>query len=88
MIKLITILGARPQFIKAVAVSAAIRKNYSNVISEFILHTGQHYDENMSEIFFEELGLPRPHFQLHAASANKSLQLGEMIDGIHAFLNA
>ncbi|MFM9986885.1 MAG: non-hydrolyzing UDP-N-acetylglucosamine 2-epimerase [Flavobacteriales bacterium] len=86
MIKLVTILGARPQFIKAVAVSAAIRKNYSHVISELILHTGQHYDENMSDIFFEELGLPRPHFQLNAASSNKSLQVGEMIDGINAIL--
>lgn len=82
MIKLITILGARPQFIKAVAISTAIRTKYGNNIRELILHTGQHFDENMSDVFFEELGLPKPHFRLHAASSDKPLQSGVMIDGI------
>ena len=53
--KIITVIGARPQIIKAAAISREISKNFSNVVTEIIIHTGQHYDRNMSEIFFEEL---------------------------------
>ena len=88
MIKLITILGARPQFIKAVAVSSIIRQNFGNRISEYILHTGQHFDENMSDVFFQELGLPKPHYRLVAASPDKSIRPGEMIDGISEILRS
>jgi UDP-GlcNAc3NAcA epimerase len=88
MIKLITILGARPQFIKAVAVSSAIRSLHSQSITELIVHTGQHFDENMSDVFFEELGLPKPHFRLHSASSSKVLQTGEMIDELTAILRS
>ena len=49
--KIITVIGARPQIIKAAAISREISKNYSNKITEIIIHTGQHYDKNMSEIF-------------------------------------
>ena len=56
--KLITIVGARPQFIKAAAVSRAF-KEYSE-IEEIIIHTGQHFDANMSDVFFEELHIPNP----------------------------
>lgn len=69
--KIITIVGARPQFIKAAMVSRAIiehNKHNDNKIEELILHTGQHYDHNMSQIFFDELNLPKPHWQLQCSN--------------------
>ena len=60
--KVITILGARPQFIKAGTVSREIEKY--DEIEEVIVHTGQHYDANMSDIFFEEMKIPKPHYNL------------------------
>ena len=54
-LKIITVVGARPQFIKAAAVSRAISSQFSNQIEEKIIHTGQHFDENMSQVFFDEL---------------------------------
>ena len=54
MIQLLTVIGARPQIIKAAAFSRAV-KNHSDVVSEHLLHTGQHYDANMSQVFFDEL---------------------------------
>ena len=60
--KIITIVGARPQFIKAAGVSRAIMQDIS--IHEVMVHTGQHYDANMSDIFFEELGIPTPAYHL------------------------
>jgi UDP-GlcNAc3NAcA epimerase len=64
MKKIVTIVGARPQFIKAAALSRTIAAYYSDDIQEFIIHTGQHYDPEMSEVFFEELNIPKPHFQI------------------------
>ena len=60
--KLLTIIGARPQFIKAATISRVIAE-YDN-IHEVLVHTGQHYDANMSDIFFEELAIPRPDYHL------------------------
>lgn len=60
--KILTIIGARPQFIKASVVSKAIIEQQT--LSEIIVHTGQHFDANMSEIFFEQLGIPKPDYQL------------------------
>ena len=59
--RILTIIGARPQFIKAAALSRAIQEHFSEVITEEILHTGQHYDENMSEVFFQwlEINIPK-----------------------------
>jgi UDP-GlcNAc3NAcA epimerase len=60
MKKIITVVGARPQIIKASAISRAIENEFSTEIEEIIVHTGQHYDANMSDIFFNELGIPLP----------------------------
>jgi len=78
-LKIITIVGARPQFIKAAAVSRAVRKFYPERIHELIIHSGQHYDDNMSRIFFEELEIPEPGFNLEVGSGSHAYQTGEII---------
>jgi UDP-GlcNAc3NAcA epimerase len=82
MIKILTIVGARPQIIKAAALSRAIKNSFSSRISELILHTGQHYDANMSQVFFDELGIPQPDFNLNVGSASHGAQTAAMIVGI------
>ncbi len=82
MIKLLSIIGARPQIIKAAAISRAIRDNYSHAIQEIILHTGQHYDHNMSAVFFSELGIPAADINLNVGSASHGKQTADMIIGI------
>ncbi len=79
MIKIITIVGARPQFIKASALSRAIASNFNNQIQEIIIHTGQHYDHNMSDIFFEELSITPPQYKLNVGSGLHGQQTGEML---------
>lgn len=86
MKKLLTIIGARPQIIKAAALSRAIRNNYSDKITEKILHTGQHYDTNMSQVFFEELGIPKPDYNLNVGSGKHGEQTAKMIIGIEEVL--
>lgn len=86
MIKILTIIGARPQIIKAAAISRAISNNYSSLIKEYILHTGQHYDEKMSEVFFDELKIPRPDFHLNVGSGMHGMQTAKMIKGIEAII--
>ena len=86
MIKIVTIIGARPQIIKAAALSRAIKENFSNEINEVIVHTGQHYDENMSQIFFDELGIPTPNYNLGVGSGNHGVQTSKMIEGIEEIL--
>jgi UDP-GlcNAc3NAcA epimerase len=86
MIKLLTIIGARPQIIKAAALSRAINTKFSHTVQEKILHTGQHYDDNMSAVFFEELGIPRPDFNLGVGSATHGVQTARMIEGIEKVL--
>lgn len=76
--KIITVLGARPQFIKAAAVSNKLRTKHE----EKIIHTGQHYDENMSKIFFDELQIPKPDFNLNVGSGNHGKQTGSMLEKI------
>lgn len=79
MKKIMTIIGARPQIIKAAAISRAIQNNFSQLIEELIVHTGQHYDENMSAVFFEELGIPKPFTQLSVGSGSHGNQTGAML---------
>jgi UDP-GlcNAc3NAcA epimerase len=86
MIKIVTIIGARPQIIKAAALSRAIKENFSNEINEIIVHTGQHYDENMSQIFFDELGIPTPNYNLGVGSGSHGAQTSKMIEGIEEIL--
>lgn len=91
MIRILTIIGARPQFIKAAAISREIQQvNRASgllpFIEERILHTGQHYDANMSEIFFEELGIPKPYYRLQAGSGHHGEQTAKMIEGIEKVL--
>lgn len=86
VVKIVTIIGARPQIIKAAALSRAIRLKFSDEINEVIVHTGQHYDENMSQVFFDELEIPRPHYNLQVGSANHGVQTARMIEGIEQIL--
>jgi UDP-GlcNAc3NAcA epimerase len=78
--KVLTIVGARPQFIKAAAVSRVLRKHHE----EFLLHTGQHYDDAMSDLFFRQLGLPAPDRNLEVGSGPHGAQTGAMLSGIEA----
>lgn len=84
MIKIITIVGARPQFIKAAAVSREMAKY--NDIQEIIVHTGQHFDANMSEIFFEEMEIPKPHYNLDVNGLNHGAMTGQMMEKIEEVL--
>ena len=86
MLRLLTIIGARPQIIKAAAISRAVRTQFAGQIEEHILHTGQHYDDNMSEVFFRELGIPSPDYNLHVGSGSHAEQTGEMLKGIEKVL--
>ena len=86
MIRLLTIIGARPQIIKAAAISRTVREHFADRIEEVILHTGQHYDDNMSEVFFRELGIPAPDYNLHVGSGSHSEQTGNMLIGIEQVL--
>lgn len=86
MIRILTIIGARPQIIKAAAISRAIHNSFADQVEEIILHTGQHYDENMSGAFFAELGIPEPDYNLHVGSGKHGEQTAKMIDGIEKVL--
>lgn len=85
-LKILTIVGARPQIIKAAAISRAIDDHFSEQVEEYILHTGQHYDNNMSAVFFEQLGIPKPDFQLDHIATRHALQTGLMMEGIEKVL--
>lgn len=88
MIKLLTVIGARPQIIKAAAISRAVKSRFADQIEERILHTGQHYDTNMSQIFFDELGIPVPDYNLGVGSGSHGVQTAKMISGIERVLTA
>ncbi|MBU0488758.1 MAG: UDP-N-acetylglucosamine 2-epimerase (non-hydrolyzing) [Bacteroidetes bacterium] len=82
MKNIITVVGARPQFIKASAVSRAIRDHFSTKLNDTIVHTGQHYDQNMSEVFFSEMEIPPPAINLNSGSGNHGKQTGMMLQGL------
>ena len=89
-LKLVTVVGARPQFIKAAAVSRAIVEHNGkfpdSTLEEKIVHTGQHYDENMSKVFFDELEIPRPDCNLGVGSGTHGEQTGNMLEKIEQVL--
>ncbi len=82
--KIVTVVGARPQFIKAAAVSRVLRAVPG--VQEILLHTGQHYDANMSAVFFKELSIPEPDVNLGAGSGTHAVQTARMLEGIEAVL--
>src|ERR1700677_4140882 len=82
MIKILTVIGARPQIIKASALDRAIKNSYTKEIQEIILHTGQHYDDTMSDVFFREMGISRPDYNLNVGSGTHGKQTAMMIEGI------
>lgn len=88
--KVLTIVGARPQFIKAATVSRAIRAhqqgNPPEQVSEVIVHTGQHFDANMSEVFFKQLDIPSPAHNLGVAGLDHGAMTGRMLEGIETLI--
>jgi len=91
-VKIATIIGARPQFIKAAVVSRAIadynKRAGKAEIVEVIVHTGQHYDENMSDIFFEEMRIPRPDYHLGVGGGSHGAMTGRMLEAVEEVLLA
>lgn len=86
MLKIVTVIGARPQIIKAAAVSRAIKRHFKHKIEEVIVHTGQHYDSKMSQVFIDELNIPQPNYNFGIGSATHGAQTGKMIRAIEEIL--
>jgi len=82
--KILTVIGARPQFVKAAALSREFAKH--NNIEEVLVHTGQHFDANMSEIFFQEMEIPKPKYNLDINSVGHGAMTGRMLEGIEEIL--
>ena len=81
--KVVTIIGARPQFVKAATVSRALKKTG---VEEVIIHTGQHHDQNMSQVFFDEMEIPTPHYNLEIQGLNHGAMTGRMLEKIEEVL--
>lgn len=86
MKKILSIVGARPQIIKSSAISRAIQTGFQTQLEELIVHTGQHYDENMSDIFFKEMGIPLPFANLHVGSSSHATQTAQIMEGIEGLI--
>lgn len=84
--KILTVIGARPQFIKAAVVSHQLRQ--APDVSEVLIHTGQHYDDNMSDIFFAELEMARPNYHLAVGSGGHGRQTGQMLEKVEEVILA
>ena len=82
--KICSIVGARPQFIKSSPFSAKVAE--SKCLEEIIIHTGQHYDKNMSEVFFDEMGIPKPKYKLNINNLSHGAMTGKMIEQIEQIL--
>ena len=80
--KIITIVGARPQIIKSSALSRAVATHFKEELEEIIVHTGQHYDENMSHVFYEEMKIPFPNYNLSVGSGSHGKQTAKMLEGL------
>ena len=80
--KIVTVVGARPQFIKAAAGSRQLRKNHT----EILVHTGQHFDDNMSDVFFREMGIPEPNYNLGVSGGSHAQMTARMLVGIEEIL--
>jgi len=76
--KVLTVVGARPQFIKAAVISRELRK----MCTEILVHTGQHYDYNMSDVFFEQLNIPHPNYNLGIAGGSHGQMTGRMLEAL------
>ncbi len=87
MLKILTLIGARPQFIKAAALSRSIETHFSKQIQEVIVHSGQHYDVNMSQIFFEELNIPEPAYIFDLAKKSNAAQTSEILIKLEGIVN-
>lgn len=83
--KIIIIIGARPQFIKAAAVSRVFKKN-KDIFEQIIIHTGQHFDSNMSDVFFSELDIPKPNYNLGIGGGSHGQNTGRMLEEIESIL--
>ena len=84
MKKILTIVGARPQFIKAASFSKTVLEN--NLLEEIIVHTGQHYDESMSGVFFEQMNIPKPKYNLQINNLGHAAMTGQMMTKIEEIL--
>ncbi|MCB1856784.1 MAG: UDP-N-acetylglucosamine 2-epimerase (non-hydrolyzing) [Gammaproteobacteria bacterium] len=82
--RILTVVGARPQFIKAAAVSRELRKKPE--VEEILIHTGQHFDAGMSDIFFEQMEIPRPDHRLQISGMNHGAMTGRMLEGVEALI--
>ena len=84
MLKIVTIVGARPQFVKAAVLSRVVRTD--DRVEEILVHTGQHYDHNMSDVFFEEMEIPKPAYNLGVNGMNHGAMTGQMLEKIEKHL--
>lgn len=84
MLKIVTIVGARPQFVKAAVLSRVIGN--TDGVEEILVHTGQHYDHNMSEVFFDEMEIPKPHYNLNVNGLSHGAMTGQMLEKIEGVL--
>jgi UDP-GlcNAc3NAcA epimerase len=85
-LKITTVVGARPQFIKAAAVSREIATHYKGQIEEKIIHTGQHFDTNMSKVFFDDLEIPQPDYHFAISGGHHGVMTGKMLEAIEGVL--
>jgi UDP-GlcNAc3NAcA epimerase len=86
VLRILTVVGARPQFVKAAVISRVLRESYAGAAEEYLVHTGQHYDENMSEVFFRQMRIPKPDINLEIGSATHGAMTGRMLEKIEALL--